>query len=54
MQTLYRAGKKYSVEVYELGGFGGYNHFFRAFKKKNMVLLQCNITKDLKIDRNEK
>ena len=30
-------------EVYALGGFGGYNHFFRAFKK-NMVLLQCNIT----------
>lgn len=21
-------------EVYELGGFGGYNHFFRAFKKE--------------------
>lgn len=22
-------------EVYQLGGFGGYNHFFRAFKKEN-------------------
>ena len=21
-------------EVYALGGFGGYNHFFRAFKKE--------------------
>jgi len=24
-------------EVYELGGFGGYNHFFRAFKKEYHV-----------------
>ena len=21
-------------EVYQLGGFGGYNHFFRAFRKE--------------------
>lgn len=30
-------------EVYELGGFGGYNHFLEHLRK-NMVLLQCNIT----------
>lgn len=31
-------------EVYALGGFGGYNHFLEHLRK-NMVLLQCNITK---------
>lgn len=30
-------------EVYALGGFGGYNHFLEHLRK-NMVLLQCNIT----------
>lgn len=40
-------------EVYELGGFGGYNHFFRAFKKEYGVT-PMQYYKDLKIDRNEK
>ena len=40
-------------EVYALGGFGGYNHFFRAFKKEYGVT-PMQYYKDLKIDRNEK
>lgn len=39
----YRAGKSIR-EVYELGGFGGYNHF-SGHLRKSMVLLQCNIIK---------
>lgn len=36
-------------EVYALGGFGGYNHFFRAFKKEyNMTPIEYY--KSLKID----
>ena len=36
-------------EVYALGGFGGYNHFFRAFKKEYGVT-PMQYYKDLKID----
>ena len=39
-------------EVYALGGFGGYNHFFRAFKKEYGVT-PMQYYKDLQIDRNE-
>ena len=38
-------------EVYELGGFGGYNHFFRAFKKEYGVT-PMQYYKNLQIDRN--
>ena len=37
-------------EVYELGGFGGYNHFFRAFKKEYGVT-PMQYYKNLQIDR---
>ena len=40
-------------EVYELGGFGGYNHFFRAFKKEYGVT-PMQYYNNLQIDRNEK
>ena len=40
-------------EVYELGGFGGYNHFFRAFKKEYGVT-PMQYYKNLQIDRNER
>ena len=40
-------------EVYELGGFGGYNHFFRAFKKEYGVT-PMQYYKNLKIDRKER
>lgn len=38
-------------EVYELGGFGGYNHFFRAFKKEYQMT-PMEYYKSLKADIN--
>ena len=37
-------------EVYELGGFGGYNHFFRAFKKEYGIT-PMQYYKELQIER---